>query len=54
MVQNTASKIYRYALQNVADFRAKVLENSLLGLRMELDGHDFFGRLIGYFNAYNL
>jgi UDP-N-acetylmuramoyl-L-alanyl-D-glutamate--2,6-diaminopimelate ligase len=54
MVQNTASKIYRYALQNIADFKAKVLENSLLGLRMELDGHDFFGRLIGHFNAYNL
>ncbi|MCI5080057.1 MAG: UDP-N-acetylmuramoyl-L-alanyl-D-glutamate--2,6-diaminopimelate ligase [Saprospiraceae bacterium] len=54
MVQNTASKVYRYGLKNMADFKGKIFENSLLGLQMELDGEDFFGRLIGRFNAYNL
>lgn len=54
MVQNTKAKIHRYSLHKMADFRAKILENSLLGLRLELDGTDFHGRLIGEFNAYNL
>ncbi len=54
MVQNTKAKIYRYSLQTITDFRAKVVENSLTGLQLELDGEDFFSRLIGEFNAYNL
>ncbi|MFN7118642.1 MAG: UDP-N-acetylmuramoyl-L-alanyl-D-glutamate--2,6-diaminopimelate ligase [Saprospiraceae bacterium] len=54
MVQNTKAKIYRYSLQRMADFRAKILENNLLGLQLDLDGTLFHGRLIGEFNAYNL
>ncbi len=54
MVQNTKAKVYRFALQNLADFRARVLESSLLGLQLELDGQVVFSRLIGHFNAYNL
>jgi len=54
MMQNTKADIQRYSLHRIADFRAKILENSLLGLRLELDGADFHGRLIGEFNAYNL
>ena len=54
MLQNTKAKSYRYSLQRMADFRAKILENSLLGLRLKLDGADFHARLIGEFNAYNL
>ncbi len=54
MVQNTAARVYRYSLRRMADFRAKLLENTLTGLHMELDGIEFFGRLIGAFNAYNL
>jgi len=54
MLQNTKAKIAKYSLQRMADYRAKILENSLLGLRLELDGADFHGRLIGEFNAYNL
>jgi UDP-N-acetylmuramoyl-L-alanyl-D-glutamate--2,6-diaminopimelate ligase len=54
MVQNTKARIARYSLHRMADFRAKILENSLLGLHLELDSADFHGRLIGEFNAYNL
>ncbi|HMO40088.1 MAG TPA: UDP-N-acetylmuramoyl-L-alanyl-D-glutamate--2,6-diaminopimelate ligase [Saprospiraceae bacterium] len=54
MVQNTRAAVHRYSLHRMADFRAKILDNSLLGLHLELDGHDFHGRLIGEFNAYNL
>ena len=54
MLQNTKAQAYRYALKRMADFKAKIVENSLLGLHLELDGFEFHGRLIGEFNAYNL
>ncbi len=54
MVQNTKASVYRYSLQKLTDFKAKILENSLLGLHLEINGQEFYGRLIGEFNAYNL
>jgi UDP-N-acetylmuramoyl-L-alanyl-D-glutamate--2,6-diaminopimelate ligase len=53
MVQNTRAKVKTFGLRSMADIKGKVLENTLLGLEMELDGQAFFGRLIGKFNAYN-
>ena len=37
-----------------ADFKVKIVDNSLSGLHLEINGNEFFGRLIGEFNAYNL
>lgn len=54
MVQNTKASVYRYSLQKLTDFKAKILENNLLGLHLEINGQEFHGRLIGEFNAYNL
>jgi len=54
MLQNTTAKPYRYSLRKLADFKAKMLENTLSGLHLELEGKDFHTRLIGEFNAYNL
>jgi UDP-N-acetylmuramoyl-L-alanyl-D-glutamate--2,6-diaminopimelate ligase len=54
MLQNTKAAKYGYALRKVADFKAKILENGLNGLHLDLDGHDFHARMIGEFNAYNL
>jgi UDP-N-acetylmuramoyl-L-alanyl-D-glutamate--2,6-diaminopimelate ligase len=54
MVQNTRARIYRYSLRGLAEFRARILENSITGLHLELDGREFYGRLVGAFNAYNL
>lgn len=54
MLQNTAARRYTYALRKTADFKVKILENYLTGLHLDLDGADFYGRLIGDFNAYNL
>jgi UDP-N-acetylmuramoyl-L-alanyl-D-glutamate--2,6-diaminopimelate ligase len=53
MVQNTKAKIYRYSLKKMTVFKAKIMENALTGLHLNLDGHDYYGRLIGEFNAYN-
>ncbi len=54
MVQNTAAKIYRYSLRGMADFRARILENAVTGLHLELDGREVYTRMVGDFNAYNL
>ncbi|MEM6963976.1 MAG: UDP-N-acetylmuramoyl-L-alanyl-D-glutamate--2,6-diaminopimelate ligase [Bacteroidota bacterium] len=54
MVQNTKAKIKKYSLRKKADFKAKIVENSLSGLHLDINGNEFFGRLIGAFNAYNL
>lgn len=54
MLQNTKAHKYTYALRQMADFKAKIMENNLTGLIMDLDGNEFFARLVGDFNAYNL
>jgi len=54
MVQNTKAKIQKYSLRRKADFKVKIVDNSLSGLHLEINGKEFFGRLIGEFNAYNL
>lgn len=54
MLQNTKAKKQTYSIRAMADFKAKILDNSLTGLHLEMDGEEFFGRLIGTFNAYNL
>lgn len=54
MVQNTKAKVQTYALHNMADFRARILENSFSGLHLKFGNTEWFSRLIGSFNAYNL
>ncbi len=54
MVQNTKAKVKTMALRRAADFKARILDNSLEGLHMELDGVELHARLIGDFNASNL
>lgn len=54
MLQNTQAARYTYALKKAADFKAKIIENSLEGLHLELDGTELHARMIGEFNAYNL
>lgn len=54
MLQNTRAAKYTYGLRTPADFKAKIIENSLTGLHLELDGAELHARMIGEFNAYNL
>lgn len=54
MVQNTSARIETYSLQTMASFRGKILSDTLLGMQMELNGHEIWFRVIGRFNAYNL
>jgi UDP-N-acetylmuramoyl-L-alanyl-D-glutamate--2,6-diaminopimelate ligase len=54
MLQNTPAARYTYSLKTVADFKGKILENSLTGLVMLINEQEVHFRLIGEFNAYNL
>lgn len=53
MIQNTQAKTYTYAIHNVAEYRAKMIENSIQGLHAMMDGQEVWLRLIGKFNLYN-
>lgn len=54
MLQNTSAKKFGYSLKTVADFKGKILENTLAGLFMTINEQEVHFRLIGEFNAYNL
>ena len=54
MVQNTRAKVYTYSLERMADYRCRVLDDSFMGLQLEMNGKEVFSRLVGRFNAYNL
>ncbi len=54
MLQNTKAKAYLYSLKRMADFKGKIIEDSLLGLELIVNDVEVHFRLIGTFNAYNL
>lgn len=54
MMQNTKASKNTYALKTEADFKGRIIANSLQGLQMEIDGREVWFKLIGLFNAYNL
>ena len=54
MLQNTAARKFYYGLKSMADFKGKILDNSLTGLHMMVNDYEIHFRLIGEFNAYNL
>jgi len=54
MLQNTVARKYFYSLRSLADFKGKILDNSLSGLMMTVNDVEVHFRLIGEFNAYNL
>jgi UDP-N-acetylmuramoyl-L-alanyl-D-glutamate--2,6-diaminopimelate ligase len=54
MTQNCAAQVYAFALKSGADFKAKLLSNTLQGLHLYIDGQEVWFQLIGEFNAYNL
>lgn len=54
MLQNCKAKKQYYGLKNIAEYKGKILENSLTGLQMMVNNDEVHFRLIGEFNAYNL
>ena len=54
MVQNCKAKVLTYSQQNVADHRARILEEGFDGMALEMDGREVFVQFIGRFNVSNL
>lgn len=54
MLQNTKAGKSTYGLKFPADFKAKIISNTLQGLELDIQGRAVWFRLIGGFNAYNL
>lgn len=54
MLQNTAAYKKGYALKTMADFKARVIDNALTGLELDVEGQEVWFKLVGMFNAYNL
>ncbi len=54
MLQNTLARKKTYSLTVMADFRAKVLENTFAGLLLSVEQQEVWFKMIGAFNAYNL
>ncbi len=54
MVQNTKATIKTFGLKKNADFKVKILENTLDGLHLSINHKEVHVKLIGQFNAYNI
>lgn len=54
MLQNTKAEKKTYGLKKMADFKSKIITNSIIGLELEIGDKNVWFKLIGDFNAYNL
>ncbi len=54
MLQNCKAKKLTYGLKKMADYKAKIMTNTIEGLELEMDERHVWFKLIGDFNAYNL
>lgn len=54
MLQNSKAEKNRFAIKSMADFKVRLIHNTLQGLELNFDGVDVWFKLIGEFNAYNL
>lgn len=54
MVQNTRAKVVSYAVRAMADHSARIVEESMEGMLLRLDGKEVWTRLIGVHNCYNI
>ena len=54
ITQNTSANVYSYSLETYANFKGKVLEESMDGMLLKVDNSELYVRLIGHFNAYNM
>lgn len=54
MVQNCAAQVRTYSVRTAADYKARILEESLEGMLLEMDGAEVSVRFVGRFNVQNL
>lgn len=54
MIQNCHAGTYTYACKKMADFKGRVLEHSVDGMLLNINGTEVWSSFIGMHNAYNL
>jgi UDP-N-acetylmuramoyl-L-alanyl-D-glutamate--2,6-diaminopimelate ligase len=54
MLQNTKARKLSYGLNGLADYKARIIENSFNGLHLELNNKELYVPVVGKFNAYNI
>ena len=54
MVQNTRATVRNYSTRAMADFRGQILEESIEGMLLQIDGREVSVRFVGRFNVSNL
>lgn len=54
MVQNTKAQVYRYACKSAANFNTKIIERTIEGMLLKINGREVWCRFIGDYNAANL
>jgi len=54
MLQNCKAQKHTYSVQSIGDFKARIIENQINGLNLNINDKDVWFRLTGTFNAYNL
>ncbi len=54
MVQNTRADVKTYSLRALADYKAKILEETFEGMLLDVDGREVGVQFIGRFNVSNL
>ena len=54
MLQNTKARKLSYSMQTQADIKGKVVEDTMDGMLLNVNGTEAFMQFVGRFNAYNL
>ncbi|MCF0172662.1 MAG: UDP-N-acetylmuramoyl-L-alanyl-D-glutamate--2,6-diaminopimelate ligase, partial [Bacteroidales bacterium] len=54
MLQNTKARKYRYSCGKMADFRCRIMDETLDGMQLRIDDTQVWTRFIGAHNAYNI
>lgn len=54
MVQNTKAKVVTFACRSMADHSCRIMEESVDGMQLRVDGMETWTKLIGQYNAYNI
>jgi UDP-N-acetylmuramoyl-L-alanyl-D-glutamate--2,6-diaminopimelate ligase len=54
MLQNCSARHLSYAMNSIADYHVKILENTFDGLFLSINNKEVYTKILGKFNAYNL
>ena len=54
MVQNTSARVYTYSCGSMADFRCRIMDQTMEGMLLKMDDTQLWTMFIGAHNAHNL